>query len=131
MEKNNSKINISRLQLKSLEKGKKLLREHQYQEALDIFSKLVKKDKESSTLWATQGVLLLKLNQLGEAEESFNKAIDLEPKDPYYWAGLGYVLAARNNFSEAENAFQKALEKEEKFEDILSLHIEYIQEQLD
>jgi Flp pilus assembly protein TadD len=130
MNKNEIKKQNSTQLVETLRKGKKLLKENNYKEALKIFNKSVELNEDSSVLWAANALLYLKLEEYNSAEESFCKAIENNSFNPYYWAGLGYVLAIKNDYEKAKEAYQTALERGIKIEELLSAHLEFIQDQL-
>jgi tetratricopeptide (TPR) repeat protein len=126
----NENINQSKNidQIDKLREGKKLLTEHKYEKALKAFDDTLNQNKDNATLWAARGILELKLEYYDKAEDSFRKAIDKDPTDPYYWAGLGYILQIKSEYQEALEAYEKALENGIKFEELLTQHMDTIQE---
>ena len=64
-----------------MEKGKNLVNEGKYEEALLLFEKALQLDPNDHNTWNQKGVALRSMGRYDEAVECFNKSLELEPKD--------------------------------------------------
>ena len=74
-------IHIS-LEIKNfIEKGRILVREGKYDEALKFFEKALELDPHDHRTWNLKGMALRSIGRYNEAIECFNKSLELVPKD--------------------------------------------------
>jgi Flp pilus assembly protein TadD len=66
---------------KLVEKGKKLLDETKFEDALGFFEQALLQDQENPELWNYKGVALRSMGRYNEALECFNKSLELDPRD--------------------------------------------------
>ena len=64
-----------------VEKGKTLLEENKYEDALGYFEQAVLLNQNSPELWNYKGVVLRSIGRYDEALECFNKSLELDPRD--------------------------------------------------
>jgi Flp pilus assembly protein TadD len=64
-----------------MQKGKALVQDGKYEEALDLFEKALEIDPLNHTLWNQKGIALRSMGRYNEAIECFNKSLELVPKD--------------------------------------------------
>ncbi|MGQ0795002.1 MAG: tetratricopeptide repeat protein [Nitrosopumilaceae archaeon] len=64
-----------------LQKGKSLVQDGKYDEALNLFEKALELYPDDNRLWNQKGVALRSLGRYNEAIECFNKSLELVPKD--------------------------------------------------
>lgn len=64
-----------------IEKGKTLLKENKFEEALGFFEQALLLNQNDSELWNYKGVVLRSIGRYNEALECFNKSLELEPTD--------------------------------------------------
>ena len=64
-----------------VEKGKTLLEENKYEDALGYFEQAVLLNQNSPELWNYKGVELRSIGRYDEALECFNKSLELDPRD--------------------------------------------------
>ena len=64
-----------------LSKGKLLLEEKKYEDALEIFEEALKLDPKNPDLLNQKGVALRSLGRYNEAIESYTKSLEIDPKD--------------------------------------------------
>lgn len=69
--------NISTL----IEKGKNLLSESKFEEALGFFDQALFLNQNDPELWNHKGVVLRSMGRYNEALECFNKSLELDPRD--------------------------------------------------
>ena len=83
-----------------------------YQEAMEIFKKLIEKNPQNARYYAWLGVVLFKMNRYEEAVKETQRALDLEPDNAVYHDGLGATLHEMGRYEESLKETQRALELE-------------------
>jgi Flp pilus assembly protein TadD len=66
-----------------LKKGKTLLVQGIFEEALSYFEQALLLDQNNAEIWNQKGAALRSLGRYDEALECFNKALELDPADKY------------------------------------------------
>jgi Flp pilus assembly protein TadD len=66
-----------------IKKGKILLVEGSFEQALSHFEQALLLDQKSAQLWNLKGVALRSMGRYDEAIECFNKALELDPADKH------------------------------------------------
>ena len=64
-----------------VKKGKELLAEGNFEDALGFFEQALFLDQKNPELWNHKGVALRSLGRYDEAIECFNKSLEIEPRD--------------------------------------------------
>ncbi len=64
-----------------VEKGKTLLEENKFEEALGFFEQALLLNQNDPQLWNYKGVALRSIGRYDEALECFNKSLELDPRD--------------------------------------------------
>ena len=64
-----------------VEKGKKLLDETKFEDALGFFEQALLLDQNDPELWNNKGIALRSMGRYDEALECFNKSLELDPRD--------------------------------------------------
>ena len=64
-----------------VKKGKKLLDETNFEDALGFFEQALLLDQSDPELWNHKGVVLRSMGRYDEALECFNKSLELDPRD--------------------------------------------------
>jgi Flp pilus assembly protein TadD len=62
-------------------KGKILLEENKFEEALGFFDQALLLNQNDPELWNYKGVVLRSIGRYDEALECFNKSLELDPRD--------------------------------------------------
>ncbi len=66
-----------------LKKGKALLVEGKFEEALSYFEQALLLDQNNADIWNQKGVSLRSMGRYDDALECFNKALQLDPADKH------------------------------------------------
>lgn len=66
-----------------IKKGKTLLVEGNFEQALSYFEQAVLLDQNNAEIWNLKGASLRSLGRYDDALECFNKALELDPSDKY------------------------------------------------
>lgn len=64
-----------------VQKGKKLLAETKFEDALGFFEQALLLDQNNPELWNHKGTALRSIGRYDEALECFNKSLELDPRD--------------------------------------------------
>jgi Flp pilus assembly protein TadD len=64
-----------------IKKGKALLMEGNFEQALSYFEQAILLDQNNAEIWNLKGASLRSLGRYDEALECFNKALELDPSD--------------------------------------------------
>jgi len=64
-----------------VKKGKTLLGENKFEEALGFFEQALLMNQNDPELWNYKGVALRSIGRYNEALECFNKSLELDPRD--------------------------------------------------
>ena len=92
------------------QKGRRLLFQGKYIEAIKEFDKIIKIDPGNFKTWACRGSSKYSLKQYEEAIKDFDKAIEIDPKVPSYWVDRGFAHLGAIKYELAEKDFKKAYE---------------------
>lgn len=66
-----------------IKKGKTLLAEGNFEDALAYFEQAILLNQNDPDLWNQKGVALRSLGRYNEALECFNKSLEIDPADKY------------------------------------------------
>jgi Flp pilus assembly protein TadD len=66
-----------------IKKGKSLLVEGTFEQALSYFEQALLMDQNDAKVWNLKGAALRSMGRYDEALECFNKALELDPSDKY------------------------------------------------
>ncbi len=92
-----------------LERGKLLIRQGCYEDAIASFDTTLSLQPREYRAWIYRGVALAYLEWYEAALVSFNKAIEQAPNNRDAWIFRGAVLTYLNRFKEAGNSYRVAL----------------------
>ncbi|MGM0547018.1 MAG: tetratricopeptide repeat protein [Bacteroidota bacterium] len=93
-----------------LEEGLSLLREGDFDHALDIAHQLQKKKPEYADGFHLEGLVFQKLNQWEKSIEALEKAINLEEEHSGYYNLRGFANMQLENLDQAIEDFDKAID---------------------
>jgi tetratricopeptide (TPR) repeat protein len=83
-----------------IDKGISLRNFKKYDEALQIFDKVLETELENAQAWHNKGIILGILKKYNEAMQAFKKAIQIEPKKCLKDSSSRHSRCARNKTSE-------------------------------
>ncbi len=66
-----------------VKKGKELLAEGDFEQALSYFEQAVLLDLKNAEIWNLKGATLRSMGRYDEALECFNRALELDPSDKF------------------------------------------------
>ncbi|MBE8985847.1 tetratricopeptide repeat protein [Nostoc sp. LEGE 12450] len=90
--------------------GNTLFDLQRYQDALEVYEKVVNIRPDYAQGWNGQGKTLYKLKKSKEALAAYDRAIQIKPDYFEAWSGRGFVLANLQRYQEAIASFDKALQ---------------------
>lgn len=64
-----------------IEKGKTLLKQNKFEDALGFFEQALLLNQKDPELWNYKGISLRSMGRYDEALECFNKSLELDPRD--------------------------------------------------
>jgi tetratricopeptide (TPR) repeat protein len=91
-----------------IHKGMDRVRRMEYDEALEIFDKVLDMNPEISEAWNNRGVALFRLGRAEEAIESYNRALAIEPQNLDALRNKGFVLRSQGRLEEALECYEAA-----------------------
>lgn len=98
-------------------KGKILVNQDHYKEALRAYNKSIKLNPDNSVVLSDKGSVLCKLGRYREALEVYMKAIDLDPGSIMARYGKGYTHFFLEDCEESIKAFDSAIKINPEFVD--------------
>ena len=90
-------------------KAQKAVDEKKYDEAMDLFSRLLAADAKDFQAWTELGTVQLMRNSIEEAEKDYRRAIQERPTFTLALLNLGRVLSAQKKFEEAIEPLAEAV----------------------
>ena len=92
-----------------LHKGMDKVRNRQYEEAAEIFDRLVATNPDIPEAWNNRGVALFRLGRIEEAIESYNKSLALDSNNLDASRNKGLLLLATGRPDEALECYEHVL----------------------
>ncbi len=96
-------------------RGKLLLEEKKYEEALSDFNKAVELDPNFAQVYNNRGALLMDLNRYEESKKDFDRAVALQPQFAFAYNNRGMLMHKMENDSAALYDYNKAIEMKPEF----------------
>jgi tetratricopeptide (TPR) repeat protein len=93
-----------------IHKGMDRVRRMQYQEALEIFDKVLSMNSQLPEAWNNKGVALFNLGRMSEALDAYDKALALDPQYLEALRNKGFVLKRAGRLEEALICYNAVLE---------------------
>ena len=91
------------------EKAQKAVDEKKYDEALDLFGRVVAADPKDFQAWTELGTVQLLRNNIDEAEKDYRRAVQERPTFTLALLNLGRVLSAQKKFEESIDPLTEAV----------------------
>jgi len=91
-----------------LEVGHRLMAAHQYELALDAFTRAALEHGLTGEILSSMGTANLGLGRLGQAETLLRRAVEAEPDWPEAMNNLGVLLLEQGKYAEAEQVLRRA-----------------------
>ncbi|MBW4431570.1 MAG: tetratricopeptide repeat protein [Pelatocladus maniniholoensis HA4357-MV3] len=92
-----------------INKGKVLYKQQNYQEALDIYEKVLKIDNNNPEGLSGKSLSLLATGKRQEALQYLNQLKQIRPDDPRIWQEIGFAIEQSQGKQAAKEYFQEAL----------------------
>lgn len=95
---------------KHIKKGKRYLRELQYDEAIEEFDKATSLESENAWIWIDKGDAHLGKREYEEAIDCYEKAMMLDLSAEWmYWYKKGFAYKEEKRMEKAKDCFEKTL----------------------
>lgn len=79
------------------------------EEAVDIYQRIVKKERGNAGAWNMLGISLQRLGRVAESADAFNTAIEIAPRAPEVVVNLGNLYKESGNAATAIRHYRRAL----------------------
>ena len=99
-------------------KAVKLRSNKHYEEAEEMFLKLIEIDPLDKDGYYNLAVIQKKLQNYSASEENFLKAVSLDPKDKQAFFGLGLCFYAQKKYNEAEKSYLNAIMLDKYYQEV-------------
>ena len=114
---------------KLFDKGVEFFESGDFEKAIKMFEKVIKKNPKDQQAWANRGAALANIGDFDEAIKCEVIALELNPQDSMAWFNKGVALNERGRYEEAIESLNKTLTLEPDFEEARDLQ-EKISEKL-
>jgi len=94
-----------------LHKGMDKVKRMEFEEALEVFDRLLAVNSQIPEAWNNKGVALFRLGRSDEALECYKKTLALEPENLDALRNTGFVLRSQGKNEEALQAYDTVLQK--------------------
>ncbi|MCU0637943.1 MAG: tetratricopeptide repeat protein [Methanothrix sp.] len=94
-----------------LSKGMDRVRQKKFDEALEIFDKVLASDPEIPEAWNNRGVALFGLGRPDEALQSYDRSLALDPENLDALRNKAFVLRSQKRLEEALETYDTVLQK--------------------
>ena len=95
---------------KMLAKGSDLMNNKKFEDAIEIFSQVIKLDPSWAEAWNKRATALYLIGEFQKSQNDINKVLDLEKRHFGALAGQGLVNIELKNYEKAILSYQKAKE---------------------
>ena len=93
-----------------IHKGMDKVRQGLYDEAIEIYDRVLAMNPENTHAWNNRGVALFSANRSEEALECYNRSIEIDPKNLDALRNRGYVLRSMGRMDEAMKAYEQVMD---------------------
>lgn len=94
-----------------LHKGMDRVKRMQFEEALEVFDRLLAVNSQIPEAWNNKGVALFRLGRPEEALECYGKTLAIDPDNMDALRNTGFVLRCQGKMEEALQAYDTVLQK--------------------
>jgi tetratricopeptide (TPR) repeat protein len=94
-----------------LNRGIDKVKQKKFEEALEIFERVLAMDQEIPEVWNNQGVALYGLGRLEEAMQSYDRCLAIDPENLDAMRNKGFVLRNQKRLEEALVVYDCVLQK--------------------
>ena len=95
-----------------LHRGMDKVKQKKFEEALEIFERVLAMNQEIPEVWNNQGVALYGLGRLEEALQSYDRCLALDPENLDALRNKGFLLRNQRRLEEALQVYDSVLQKE-------------------
>jgi tetratricopeptide (TPR) repeat protein len=99
---------------KAIQKGKNLVKQKQYQAAIDSFDRAIKIRPDGVEAWLQKGYCLSQLNLFDRAIDCYHKVIEIDDSNEYAYLALALDLSNIEKYSEAIFYLEKLIKLDPK-----------------
>lgn len=92
-----------------IHKGMDLVKRMQYENALEVFDRLLELNPEIPEAWNNRGVALFGMGRVDDALESYDRALALDPSNLEALRNRGFVLRSAGRLEEALQCYGMVL----------------------
>jgi Flp pilus assembly protein TadD len=104
-----------------LHRGMDKVRQGLYDEAIDVFDKVLSMNKESTYAWNNRGVALFKAGRPEDALLSYNQSLMIDPENLDALRNTGFVLMSMGRMQEALETYEHVISAGGDHRDLESL----------
>jgi tetratricopeptide (TPR) repeat protein len=91
-------------------------REKRFEEAINAFRLVLKKNPDYENAYRGLGKLYMKMKEYNKAIKAFQKYLELNPNSKSIWFQIGEIYKTLKQYSKAIDAFQKSIDIDPRFE---------------
>ena len=94
-----------------LHRGMDKVKQKKFEEALEIFERVLAMNQEIPEVWNNQGVALYGLGRLEEALQSYDRCLAIDPENLDALRNKGFLLRNQRRLEEALQVYDSVLQK--------------------
>ena len=92
-----------------IHKGMDKVRQGLYDEAIEIYDRVLLMNPENTHAWNNRGVALFSANRSEESLECYNRSIEIDPENLDALRNRGYVLRSMGRMEEALKVYEQVM----------------------
>jgi len=85
-----------------------LYNSEQYAEAIELFQKVLKVDREQPSVWGNMAAAYAQLEQYELALETYQTAVEMDPENSAFYQNMGSIHASMGDVDKARELYEKA-----------------------
>ena len=106
-----------------IHKGMDKVKQGQYEEAVEIFDKVLSMNPQNTFAWNNRGVALFKADRPDDAVQSYNRSLEIDPENLDALRNKGFVLRSMGRLEEALECYSLVVKEGGNAKDLESLAI--------